>query len=170
MSQKRDMGHPALRVVVALADVGHPPMKTGLEIALWVGGAVVLLLVLWNARLQWRLRQHRGMSKADFLTYFAERGFPQEIVAAIYDYYRSQGVWRSFSIGPEDEIAKLFNQADDGIEDDFIVVLKKLCLERPYDSAWDSWGDVPVKTVEDFVRLVSWAAKNQPSGSMAGAS
>jgi hypothetical protein len=145
-------------------------MKMILEIGLGLLGAVVLLLGLWNVRFQWKLRQHRGMSKTDFLAYFAERGFSQEIVAVVYDYYRSHGVWRSFSVGPGDEIATLFNQADDGVEDDFVVVLKRLGLERPYDSAWDSWGDVPVKTVEDFVRLIAWAAKNQPSGSMAGAS
>jgi hypothetical protein len=141
-----------------------------LKIGLGVAGAIAMLLVWWNVREQWRLRQHRGMSKTDFLAYFAERGFSQEIAVAVYDYYRSRGVWRSFSIGPEDDIATLFNQADDGVEDDFVVVLKKLGLERPYDSAWDSWGDVPVKTVEDFVRLIAWAAKNQPSGSMAGVS
>jgi hypothetical protein len=33
-----------------------------------------------------------------------------------------------------------------------------------------SWGDAPVKTVEDFVRLIAWAAKNQPGGSVAGVS
>lgn len=141
-----------------------------LKIALWLLGALVLVVVLWNVEFQWRLRRHNGMSRDAFLAYSAERGVSDKIASAVYDYYRSRAIWRTFGVAPVDEIAKLFNQDEDDIEDDFTSVLKKLSLEVPYDSAWDARGRTPVRTVEDLVHVLAWAAQNQPSASMAGAS
>lgn len=141
-----------------------------LKIGLWLLGAVVLVVFFWNVQFQWVLRKHHGMSKASFLAYFAERGVGDKIASAVYDYYRSRAIWRTFGVAPEDEIAKLFNQDEDDIEDDFTSVLKKLGLEVPYDSAWDARGRSPVRTVEDLVHVLAWAANNQPAGSVAGAS
>ena len=57
----------------------------------------------------------------------------------------------------------VFNQDEDDLEDDFTSVLKKLGLEVPYDSAWDARGGSPVKTVEDLVHVLAWAAcRRQP--------
>ncbi|MBV8206878.1 MAG: hypothetical protein JO041_08800 [Acidobacteria bacterium] len=138
-------------------------MKIGLEIALGAGGAVVLVLVLWNVRFQWELRKHKGMSRASFLAYFTERGISADVAAAVYDYYRSQAIWRTFGISPQDEIAKLFNQDEDDFENDFEVILKRLGLSVPADEAWDARKEPPVKTAEDFVRVVAWASQHQPA-------
>lgn len=139
-----------------------------LKFGLWAVGVIVLVLVYWNVQYQWRLRKHHGMSRASFLDYFAERGLRSEIAAAVYDYYRSRSLSGTFGLSPEDNISELFNQAEDDIEDDFTSVLKKLDLAMPSDQAWDGRGEPPVKSVEDLVRVLAWAAQNQPSEQRTG--
>jgi hypothetical protein len=139
-----------------------------LKFGLWAVGAIVLVLVYWNVQYQWQLRKHHGMSRSSFLDYFAERGFKNEIAAAVYDYYRSRSLSQTFGISPEDDISELFNQAEDDIEDDFTGVLKKLDLAMPSDQAWESRGEPPVRTVEDLVRVLAWAAQNQPREQQTG--
>lgn len=125
-------------------------MKIGLEVVLCMLGAVVLVLVLWNVHFQWRLRKHRGMSRASFITYFVEHGFKAEIAAAVFDYYRSKAIWRTFGISPEDKIAVLFNQEGDDTDDDLLRMLKKFGLVMPADEAWDARGEPPIRTAETW--------------------
>jgi hypothetical protein len=139
-------------------------MQIILRVGLWTVGAIVLVLVYWNVQYQLKLRKHPGMSRASFLAYFAERGFPAEIAAAVYDYYRSKAIWRTFGISPEDKIAELFNQAEDDVSEDFVHVLEKLSLSMPSDEAWDARGEPPARTVADLVRALAWAGHNQPNG------
>lgn len=138
-------------------------MKTVLEIALWAGGAIVLVLVYWNVQYQRRLRKHQDMPRDSFLAYFADRGISAEVAAAVYDYYGSKAVWKTFGVSPGDEIAVLFNQEGDDTEEDFTQILKKLGLEMPYDSAWEARNEPLMRTVEDLVRALVWAGQNQPS-------
>ena len=61
-------------------------MPIVLKFGLWAVGAIVLVLVYWNVQYQWKLRKHRGLSRASFLDYFAERGISTEVAAAVNDY------------------------------------------------------------------------------------
>lgn len=134
-----------------------------LKIALGLLGILVVVVALWNVEFQWRLRRHHGMTRDVFLAYFAERGVKAEVAGAVYDYYRSKAVWRTFGVAPEDDVAKLFNQAEDDLEVDFTTLLKRLGLEIPSDEAWATWKEPPAKTVGDLVHVLAWAAQTQPA-------
>jgi len=133
------------------------------KIALSLLGALALVVALWNVAFQWRLQRHHGMSRDAFLAYFAERGVGVEAAAAIYDYYRPRAIWRNFGISPQDEIAVLFNQEGDDTDDDLMRILKNLGLSMPSDEAWEARGIPLLKTAEDLVRVVAWAAEVQRS-------
>jgi hypothetical protein len=137
-------------------------MRTGLVIVLSSAGLIVMLLVIWNARFQWKLRKHHGISRASFLAYFVERGVEAKVAAAVYDHYRSYAIWKSFSISPDDEIAVLFNQEGDDTDADLARIVKKLGLEMPSEEAWDARSEPPMKTVDDLIHAVVWAGRNQP--------
>ena len=138
-------------------------MKLILIIVLGCLGAFVVLQVCWSFAFQWSRRKHHGMARDAFLHYFTERGMSAEVVVAVYDYYRSQVKSRTFGVSPQDEIAVLFNQAEEDVEDDFTSILKKLGLSMPSDDAWDAWGRSPVRTVEQMVAAVVWASEHQPA-------
>jgi hypothetical protein len=138
-------------------------MKLILIIVLGCLGAFVVLQVCWSFAFRWSRRKHHGMTRDAFLHYFTERGMSAEVVVAVYDYYRSQVKSRTFGVSPQDEIAVLFNQAEEDVEDDFTSILKKLGLSMPSDDAWDAWGRSPVRTVEQMVAAVVWASEHQPA-------
>jgi hypothetical protein len=138
-------------------------MKLILIIVLGFLGIFVVMQVWWSFAFQWSRRKHRGMTRDAFLFYFTERGMCADVAAAVYDYYRSQVKSQSFGVSPQDEIAVLFNQAEEDVEDDFTSILKKLGLSMPSDDAWDAWGRPPVRTVEQMIAAVAWASEHQPA-------
>lgn len=140
-------------------------MKVFLIMVLGSLGIFVVVQVYWSFAFQWSRRRHHGMTKDDFLHYFTEQGVSADFAAAVYDYYRSQVKSRNFGVSPQDEIAVLFNQAEEDVEDDFMSILKKRGLSMPSYEAWAAWGRPPVRTVEQMVAAVTWASQHQPPDS-----
>jgi hypothetical protein len=50
----------------------------------------------------------KGFSREQFLQAFREIGIPENIPAAVYDYYGSQAAYKGFSFLPDDEYSKVF--------------------------------------------------------------
>lgn len=134
----------------------------------WIIGVglagVVLAVLIFNACVQLRLRNHRGLTRNEFVTYFVKNGANPELVGPIYDYYRSYAIWRRFTIAPTDAIETLLHIDSEFFEEDFIAILDRVGLQMPPDEAWDRWSGQPVKTIEDMVKAVEWASRNQPFG------
>lgn len=134
-----------------------------LLVILLAGGTVFLAGTLVFSGRRWKgLLRHQDMSKEFFLHYFARRDVSNEVAAAVYDYYGNGSRRRTFGVSPSDDIEMLFQQEGDDTAEDFVRILLGLGLEMPHGSAWDLRKDQPIKTIEDLVFTVAWAAQNQP--------
>jgi len=107
-----------------------------------------------------RLARHRGISRETFIEEFLNESVPEEIPAAVYDYYKSSVVSKKFSVAPDDSFDEVFGQSHEDIDDDAEELVTKLNMELPIEMVLREWP-TPVKTLRDMVLWLDWIRKQQ---------
>ena len=130
------------------------------------------------------LRGHRGMSREEFIRAFSGTDIPNEIPAAVYDYYKKTVIFREFSIAPDDSYEDVFRKCEEDIEDDARLLMKKLSFKPPSLEAQQQWSEQilasratspstpgfsvdstkllqPIQTVRDMVLWLNWVRQQQ---------
>jgi hypothetical protein len=69
---------------------------------------------------------YKGLSREQFLQAFREIGIPENIPAAVYDYYGSQEAYKGFAFLPDDEYSKVLYDDPDDLDEDALALFKQL--------------------------------------------
>ena len=135
---------------------------------LYIFGAVIffiaILAIVGRIRLN-RIRRERhgkGFSRERFLEAFREIGIPENIPAAVFDFYGSQKAYRGFSFLPDDEYSKVLCDDPDDIDEDALALLKQLGMVLPPEYILKQRGDGPIKTLRDMILWLDWVRQRQP--------
>jgi len=112
--------------------------------------ALVVCIAVISGRYHWRLAHHPGLSRKEFILHFRDRDVPDEVSAAVYDYYRSSALSRKFGVAPDDRLADLFSDHIEDLEDDARALIEKLKMKNADISGIEELAD-PITTVGDVV-------------------
>ncbi len=129
-----------------------------------------------------RRRKHIGLSREEFVRVFAQSGAP-DIPEAVYKFYTRSWFFGNLRIAPDDSLEHLLNRGGEDIEDDAMLLMRKLGLKppseevrlrwieriltsrgRPSDAprfATDSNQPSPIQTVRDMVLWLDWVRQHQ---------
>ena len=130
----------------------------------YVLGGVFLFMVItstvYMAVQQLRLRRHRGVSREQFIEAFRDLGITKAVPAAVYDYYRSVGMWEDFSVSPSDSFSKILSGEPEEVEEAAEHLTKQLGIRLPPEYILQQW-DKPVETLRDMVLWLDWVRQHQ---------
>jgi hypothetical protein len=133
----------------------------------FAAGTVVVLLAALAAD-QLRLRKHRGVSREEFISSFAEASVSPDIPPAVYDYYVAQAIWKEYGAAADDTYEHVLRKAEEDIDDDARALTKLFGLKMPSRSAM---ADQPkIRTIGDMVRWLDWARRIERSSGSSGSS
>lgn len=129
-----------------------------------------------------RRRKHRGVSREEFVRAFAQTGTPA-IPEAVYNFYTRSWFFGNLTIAPDDSLERLFNEGEQDVEDDALLLMKKLGLKPPSEEARLRWNEEirasrgrpsdaprfstdsnppsPIQTVRDMVLWLDWVRQHQ---------
>jgi len=129
----------------------------------WVlaGVGLVALYLIWLVFDERKLRQHRGVSREEFVAHFKVEGIPETISGTAYDLYKKHAFSKSFSPAPDMNFAEALNEDEEEVEDALLEMLKRLKIQKPSKDDLLTWSGGKVETIGDLVRWVYWASKLQ---------
>jgi hypothetical protein len=88
---------------------------------LYICAVFAVLVVGWAAVNQFRLRRLRsrrravGVNRSEFVDAFRGLGIPDDIPAAVYDYYGSLRAWKDFPFSPDDTYSEVLRDDPDDL-------------------------------------------------------
>ena len=137
---------------------------------LYIFGAGFLLvglgILVRQARLR-RLHRQRGgteFARERFINDFRRAGTPDNIPAAVHDYYSSKKYLKSFALSPEDKYSVVLADDPIDIESDARRLIERLGLTYPPEYFLREWGGYrEIKTLRDMVVWLDWVRQHQPS-------
>lgn len=139
-------------------------MNTIWIVVLVIGGGVLLCVAFGFLIEQFRMARHAGLSRDEFVSFFAKAGVALTIPSVVYDYYQSRAVRGRFKLAPNDTYEWLL-EGDEEIEEDASDLLKQLKLERPLETAGMRWAE-RMHTVADMVFWLDSIGRQQSSGTL----
>jgi hypothetical protein len=129
-----------------------------------------------------RRRKHRGLSREEFVRAFTQIGTP-DIPEAVYRFYTRSWFFGNLMIAPDDSLERVLNKGEQDVEDDAVLLMKKLGLKPPSEDArlrWDEQIQIsrarpsdaprfsvdsnqpsPIQTVRDMVLWLDWVRQHQ---------
>jgi hypothetical protein len=126
-----------------------------------VGGVFMVVVIVIAAIVgQYQLGKHRGVPRDEFIRAFRGANAPDAIPAAVYDYYKSQVISKSFSIAPVDTYEDTLHEGEEDIFDDMQYLARKLGLTIPPQDALKQ-PTVEIKTMRDAVLWLYSLPKRQ---------
>jgi hypothetical protein len=87
-----------------------------------------------------RRRKHRGVSREEFLRVFAQTGTP-DIPEAVFRFYTRSWFFGNLTIAPDDSLERVLNKGEQDVEDDAVLLMKKLGLKPPSEEARLCWNE-----------------------------
>jgi len=157
-------------------------MSIYVEISALVLAGFGILIAISTFALDLRRRKHRGVSREDFVRAFAQTSTP-DIPEAVYKFYTRSWFFRNLRVAPDDSLEHLLNQGEEDIEEDAMLLMKKLGLKPPSEEVRLRWieeiqgsrarqADVPrfsmdsnqpspIQTVRDMVLWLHWVRQHQ---------
>jgi hypothetical protein len=127
-------------------------MSDVLKSVLWVLPVSALVITAIAVFGQWRLGKHRGLSREEFIRACGEGATSPEIPGVVYDYYKSLVFSKDFSVTPDDTYADVLSKGDEDIQDDAVVLLKKLRISDPSKYV----AQVPEAKLRTIRDMVQW--------------
>ena len=125
----------------------------------WVGTWVVVRrLRLRQLRLR---RQREGFGRESFIKAFRNDAIPDDIPAAVYEYYGSRKGWKAFPFAPEDEYSTVLYDDQDDIDHDAVDLIERLKLRMPLESILRQCTREPIRTLRDMVLWLDWIREHQ---------
>jgi hypothetical protein len=129
-----------------------------------------------------RRRKHRGVSREEFVRTFTQTGTP-DIPEAVYRFYTRSWFFGNLTIAPDDSLERVLNKGGQDVEDDAVLLMKKLGLKPPSEEARMRWNEQiqtsrgkpsdaprfsmdsnprsPIQTVRDMVLWLDWVRQHQ---------
>jgi hypothetical protein len=135
---------------------------------LYIFGVFLLFIAVWVVIDQLRLRRLRrqrqggAFSQAQFVEAFRQLGIPDNIPAAVYDYYGSQRAWKDFPFSPDDKYSEVLHDDPWDLEDDERALVERLGMRFLPEYILQGWGDKSIKTLRDMVLWLDWMRQHQP--------
>lgn len=151
-------------------------------IAVVVGGLAAFLAIA-TLVFDLRRRKHKGVSGEEFIRAFSHTGTPEDIPDAVYKFYTRSRFFRNLTIAPDDSLKDLLNEGEADIEDDAMLLMKKLGLSPPAEEVRLRWNEQtrasrgtslapprfsmdssqssPIQTVRDMVLWLDWVRQHQ---------
>lgn len=130
-----------------------------------------------------RRRKHKGVLREEFIQAFADSRIPQEIPEAVYTFYTRSWFFGNLTISPDDSLENLFNESEEDVEEDAVLLMKKLGLKAPSEEARLQWNEeirisrgrsslyprfsmdssqpAPIGKVRDMVFYLDWVRRHQ---------
>jgi hypothetical protein len=136
---------------------------------LYIFAAIILLIALLAIESNLRLRRIRlgrkgkGFTRDQFVEAFRQIDIPDNIPAAVYDYYRSKKGWEDFPFLPDDEYSKVLYDDPDDLDEDALALIKCLGMAMLPEYILREWGYKPIKTLRDMVIWLDWIRQHQPA-------
>lgn len=125
-------------------------------------GVIVAQLRLRGLRHE---RQGKGFTREKFINAFHELGVPDDIPAAVYDYYTSQKAWKDFPFYPDDAYSEVLHDDPEDLDRDALALIQRLEMLLLPERILREYGDKPIKTLRDMVLWLDWVRQNQPAAS-----
>jgi hypothetical protein len=129
-----------------------------------------------------RRRRHRGVSQEEFVRAFTQTGTP-DIPEAVYRFYTRSWFFGNLTIAPDDSLERVLKKGEQDVEDDTVLLMKKLWLKPPSEEARVRWSEQiqtsrgrpsdaprfsndsnppsPIQTVRDMVLWLHWVRQHQ---------
>lgn len=101
-------------------------LGTFVLIVLAFGVIFVAATVIHTARFQLRLRRIDGMTRPDFIKFFAVREGGSRVAECVFDEYRSEAYFSPFKLSPKTDLAETFDQESEEIRETAIKIAEKL--------------------------------------------
>jgi hypothetical protein len=129
---------------------------------LFMGGIAGIVGIGWAFHV-WKLRQHEGLTRAEFIAHFETVGAMPLISGLVYDHFQKLGTWRSFMPNPSDTLKGTYKIVDEDVEENLKEILQALGCGMPHSGILSEWF-TPVETLDEVVRFLSWViTKQDPS-------
>lgn len=110
-------------------------------------------------------RQGKGFTRARFIESFQRLGVPDEIPAAVFDYYTSSGIWKGFPLAPDDAYSEVLCDDEGDIEEDALALVERLEMRLLPENTLREYGNKPFATVRDMVLWLDWIRQRQSTRS-----
>lgn len=94
------------------------------------GVLLFVAAVIYTMRFQLRLRRIDGMTRPEFINFFAHQDGGERIAGCVYDEYRGEAYFSVFKLSPETDLAKTFAQEPEDICDAAKEIVVKLGLPQ----------------------------------------
>jgi hypothetical protein len=104
---------------------------TFLLILLIFAGLFLLGTIVLTAKLQVRLRHLSGLTRPQFIEFFAIQGDGSRVAARVFDEYRGESFSREFRLSPDADLSAVFGQEPDDIFEVMTKVASDLDLGTP---------------------------------------
>ena len=120
---------------------------------------------MWNDSKLRRLRRERqgkDFSRERFIEVFRQLGIPDEIPAAVYDYYGSQKQLKGFPFSADDTYAEILHDDPADIDEDATILVGKLGMIIVPEYVRKQYGDKPIQSLREMVLWLDWMRQHQP--------
>jgi hypothetical protein len=107
-----------------------------------------------------RLRNHKGLSRDEFVSYFSQHEVSPDVSAGVYDHFRKMRGIKGFFPSPSDSIEGIYGMLSEDLHDELPDILGEFGWAMPSSAKLAEWPS-PVDTLEDVVRLVDWVRRKQ---------
>lgn len=150
---------------------------------LYVLAAFVVFIAIATLKFHWSLRKHHGLSREDFIRAFVDAEVPENIPAAVYDFYKKGILYKDFGMAPDDSYEHVLQEGEEDIDDDARFLMKQLGLRPPSEEARAQWTEQvlasrrkppldfmpldsgrwlqPIQTLRDMVLWLNWVREHQ---------
>lgn len=149
---------------------------------LYIIAAFMIFIAIATFISHWRLRKHHGVPREEFIRAFVDANVPDEIPAAVYDFYKRGALFKEFGVAPDDSYELVLEEGEEEIEDDARFLMKELGLKPPSEEVRAQWSErmlasrrksfdpppldsgrwmQPIQTVRDMVLWLNWIHEHQ---------
>ena len=120
--------------------------------------------IVWTRHLK-ALRDHPGLSRSEFVSYFAALDISSAVAGAAYKHFKGLGVWKEFSPSPTDTLEGTYKIVDEDAEEALKDIVHELGWEMPHSGVLLRW-ETPIETLEQAVRWLDWIGRQQPPATL----
>lgn len=130
-------------------------LSTFVVIILAFGGFFVAVAVLYTLRLQLRLRRMRGMTRPEFANFFADNQDGARVAECVFDEYRSELFGSGFTLSPDTDLGRAFDQESEDIRNTAVEIAAKLDLPPLPDNDLKTIASERNFTARQLVEILS---------------
>lgn len=126
-----------------------------------IAAGLIAALSVWGwVKRRRQMSAHRGLSKEDFIVYFADSGVDAAKLSTVYTEVQRAGDWPTYEPSPDDNLLEFALLVDEELEEFLHRIVPQLGLEMPVSFVLAEW-EHPIESVADLVRWIGWLQTKQ---------